>query len=69
MGTMSFGFSPGRTVIASNRSTPNGSFTNRSLCMPAGSRTIVRGVSPKPVYLWVHAGEAELRDAGPLWGI
>jgi aldehyde:ferredoxin oxidoreductase len=30
---------------------------------------VVRGISPKPVYLWVHNGEAELRDAGHLWGV
>lgn len=29
---------------------------------------IVTGSSPKPVYLWIHDGEAELRDAGHLWG-
>jgi aldehyde:ferredoxin oxidoreductase len=35
---------------------------------------VVRGCAEKPVYLWVHAdadhpsGEAELRDAGGLWG-
>lgn len=29
---------------------------------------IVRGKSPVPVYLWVHDGEAELRDASDLWG-
>ena len=29
---------------------------------------IFEGVSPKPVYLWVHDGEAELRDASHLWG-
>jgi len=29
---------------------------------------VVRGISPKPVYLWVHNGEAELRDADRLWG-
>jgi aldehyde:ferredoxin oxidoreductase len=29
---------------------------------------VVRGASPKPVYLWVHDGEAELRDASHLWG-
>ena len=27
---------------------------------------IVEGVSPKPVYLWVTDGKAELRDAGAL---
>jgi len=29
---------------------------------------IVEGKSPKPVYLWVHNGEASIRDAGHLWG-
>lgn len=28
---------------------------------------IIRGKSPKPVYLWVHDKEAEIRDAGHLW--
>jgi aldehyde:ferredoxin oxidoreductase len=29
---------------------------------------IVTGQSPKPVYLWIHDGQAELRDAARLWG-
>ena len=29
---------------------------------------IFEGISPKPVYLWVHDGEVELRDASHLWG-
>jgi aldehyde:ferredoxin oxidoreductase len=29
---------------------------------------IFEGASGKPVYLWVHDGEAELRDASHLWG-
>ncbi|NPV09412.1 MAG: aldehyde ferredoxin oxidoreductase family protein [Anaerolineae bacterium] len=29
---------------------------------------VVRGQSPKPVYLWLHDGQAELRDASHLWG-
>ena len=29
---------------------------------------IVEGVSPRPVYLWVTEGRAELRDASALWG-
>ncbi len=29
---------------------------------------IIEGASEKPVYLWVHDGEAELRDARHLWG-
>ncbi|MEN8041261.1 MAG: aldehyde ferredoxin oxidoreductase family protein [Actinomycetota bacterium] len=29
---------------------------------------VIRGISPKPVYLWINQGEAELRDASHLWG-
>jgi aldehyde:ferredoxin oxidoreductase len=29
---------------------------------------VFTGQSSKPVYLWVHDGEAELRDASHLWG-
>ncbi len=29
---------------------------------------IVHGQSPKPVYLWIHDGEVEIRSAEHLWG-
>jgi aldehyde:ferredoxin oxidoreductase len=29
---------------------------------------VCHGKAERPVYLWVHDGEAELRDAAPLWG-
>ncbi|HEC23362.1 MAG TPA: aldehyde:ferredoxin oxidoreductase [Chloroflexi bacterium] len=29
---------------------------------------VIRGRSERPVYLWIHDGEAELRDAAHLWG-
>ena len=29
---------------------------------------VIKGKSLKPVYLWINDGEAELRDAGHLWG-
>ena len=29
---------------------------------------VIKGKAEKPVYLWVHEGEAELRDASHLWG-
>ncbi len=29
---------------------------------------VIHGKAEKPVYLWVHDGEAELRDAAHLWG-
>ncbi|MGE5619521.1 MAG: aldehyde ferredoxin oxidoreductase family protein [Sphingomonadaceae bacterium] len=30
---------------------------------------VVSGASEKPVYLYVHDGEASLRDAGQIWGL
>lgn len=29
---------------------------------------IIQGKSPKPVFLWVHDGNAEIRDASVVWG-
>ncbi|MGH2537230.1 MAG: aldehyde ferredoxin oxidoreductase family protein [Candidatus Promineifilaceae bacterium] len=29
---------------------------------------VIQGASPRPVYLWIHDGQAELRDAAHLWG-
>ncbi|NLS76934.1 MAG: aldehyde ferredoxin oxidoreductase family protein [Chloroflexi bacterium] len=38
-------------------------------CKAAGfDGIVIKGKSPKPVYLWLHDGEAELRDAAHLWG-
>jgi aldehyde:ferredoxin oxidoreductase len=38
-------------------------------CKFAGfDAVIVRGRAERPVYLWIHDGEAEIRDAGHLWG-
>ena len=30
---------------------------------------IIKGKSPKPVYIWIHDGEVEIRDAGKVWGM
>ncbi len=29
---------------------------------------VVQGKADRPVYLWIHNGEVEIRDAGKLWG-
>ncbi len=29
---------------------------------------VIKGRARKPIYLWIHDGEAEIRDAGHLWG-
>lgn len=45
-----------------------GGFVGAELRFAGHDGIIVRGCSPKPVYLWVQDGQAELRDAGHLWG-
>lgn len=30
---------------------------------------VIRGRAPRPVYLWLHDGEVEIRDASFLWGL
>lgn len=30
---------------------------------------VIKGVSARPVYLWIHDGNAEIRDASHLWGL
>jgi len=30
---------------------------------------VVHGRAPRPCYLWIHDGQAEVRDAGHLWGL
>lgn len=29
---------------------------------------IIQGRADRPVYLWIHDGQAEIRDASPVWG-
>ncbi len=29
---------------------------------------VIRGCSPKPVFLWIHDGEVDIREASSLWG-
>ncbi len=45
-----------------------GGFWGPELKMAGFDGIVFEGRSPKPVYLWIHDGEAELRDASHLWG-
>jgi aldehyde:ferredoxin oxidoreductase len=45
-----------------------GGFWGPELKMAGFDGVIVEGLSPKPVYLWVKDGKAEIRDAAKLWG-
>jgi aldehyde:ferredoxin oxidoreductase len=46
-----------------------GGFFGAELKRAGFDAIIVEGTSPKPVYLWVKDGQAELRDARHLWGM
>jgi len=45
-----------------------GGFWGAELKRAGFDAVIIEGISPKPVYLWVHDGEVTIRDAGHLWG-
>lgn len=45
-----------------------GGYWPRELKMAGFDGVIVEGASANPVYLWIHDGEAEIRDVGELWG-
>jgi aldehyde:ferredoxin oxidoreductase len=45
-----------------------GGFFPAELKFAGFDAVVVRGASPKPVYLWIKDGEFELRDASHLWG-
>lgn len=57
--------SPLNNVIAASNS---GGFFGPELKKAGFDMLIVEGIAEKPVYLWVHDGEIEIRDAGHLWG-
>ena len=46
-----------------------GGFWGAELKAAGFDAIIVEGQAESPVYLWVHDGEAELRDAAHLWGL
>lgn len=45
-----------------------GGFFGPELKMAGYDGVIVEGKSPRPVYLWIKDGKAEIRDAGKIWG-
>jgi len=45
-----------------------GGFFGAELKRAGFDALIVEGQAPKPVYLWIKDGQAELRDASHLWG-
>jgi aldehyde:ferredoxin oxidoreductase len=49
-------------------STNMGGFFGPELRFAGFDHLVIRGKSPRPVYLWVSNGEIEVRDATELWG-
>jgi len=45
-----------------------GGFWGAELKRAGFDALVIRGKAASPVYLWVHDGEAEIRDASHLWG-
>lgn len=46
-----------------------GGFWGAELKRAGFDAVIVEGIAPRPVYLWINDGKAEIRDAGRLWGM
>jgi aldehyde:ferredoxin oxidoreductase len=45
-----------------------GGFVGPEIRFAGYDGVLFTGRSPRPVYLWLHRGQAELREAGHLWG-
>ncbi len=45
-----------------------GGFVGAELKKAGFDGVVVEGCAPKPVYLWIHDNEVEIRDAASLWG-
>lgn len=45
-----------------------GGFFGPELKFAGYDAVIIKGKADKPVYLWIHDGEVEIRDAGKIWG-
>ena len=45
-----------------------GGFWGPELKMAGFDGVLINGCSPRPVYLWIKDGNAEIRDASDLWG-
>jgi aldehyde:ferredoxin oxidoreductase len=46
-----------------------GGFWGAELKFSGYDAVVIKGSSSEPVYLWIHDGEAEIKDASSLWGL
>ena len=79
---LSIGVATGAPISGQSRMTANakspltgaigdsqcGGFWPAELKFAGFDAVIIRGKASSPVYLWIHDGEAEIRDASHLWG-
>jgi len=49
-------------------STNMGGFFAPELRWAGFDHLVIKGRAERPVYLWIHNGEIEIRDAGSIWG-
>jgi aldehyde:ferredoxin oxidoreductase len=49
-------------------STNMGGFFAPELAWAGFHHVVIKGKAEKPVYIWIHNGEIEIRDASNLWG-
>ena len=49
-------------------STNMGGFFSPEMRWAGFDHLVIKGKAEKPVYLWIHNGEIEIRDASHLWG-
>ncbi len=68
---------PGQSRVAATAKSPQsglvgdsqaGGFWPARLKAAGFDGIVIHGRADKPVYLWIHDGEAEIRDAAHLWG-
>ncbi|MDD1704025.1 MAG: aldehyde ferredoxin oxidoreductase family protein [Methanoregula sp.] len=50
-------------------SSDSGAFFGHELKVAGFDAVVFSGKSKKPVFLWIHHGSAEIRDASPYWGM
>ncbi len=46
-----------------------GGFFGPEMRLAGFDHLVIKGKAEKPVYLWIHDGEIEIRDAGGIWGV
>ena len=46
-----------------------GGFFGAELKFAGFDAVVIQGQAEKPVYLWIHDGEVEIRDAAGIWGL